>query len=206
MTTLILGASGTTGRHLVDQLLNVEEKVKIIVRSLEKLPESWKTNDLVTIIQASVSDITLDEMTDYIQGCHAVASCLGHNIDLKGIFGKPRKLVSNAVSLVCKAIEKNAKDKPVKVVLMNTTGNRNRDLNELISTGEKIVIGLLRVLLPPHVDNEKTADYLRTEVGQKNNFIEWVAVRPDPFLNSKSLRPTEGFLFLIIVHKPISYF
>ena len=49
---------------------------------------------------------------------------------------------------------------------MNTTGNRNRDLPEPISFAQKCVIGLLRLLLPPHVDNEKAADFLRTEIAQ----------------------------------------
>ena len=35
------------------------------------------------------------------------------------------------------------------------------------------------MLLPPHVDNEKAADYLRTNIGQSNSFIQWTAVRPD---------------------------
>jgi hypothetical protein len=43
---------------------------------------------------------------------------------------------------------------------MNTTGNRNRDLNEPISLRQKCVIVVLRLLLPSHVDNEKAADYL----------------------------------------------
>lgn len=70
---------------------------------------------------------------------------------------------------------------------MNTTGNRNRDLNEPISFAQKSVIALLRLLLPPHVDNEKAADYLRTQIGQNNNFIEWVAVRPDGLINEKEV-------------------
>ena len=67
----------------------------------------------------------------------------------------------------------------VKFVLMNTSGNSNRDLLEPISFSQKCVIGLLRLLLPPHVDNEKAADYLRKEIGQKDKMIEWTAVRPD---------------------------
>lgn len=62
---------------------------------------------------------------------------------------------------------------------MNTTGNRNGDLNEPISFAQKSIIGLLRILLPPHVDNENAADHLRTQVGQNNQFIEWAAVRLD---------------------------
>jgi len=183
MTTLVAGASGATGKQLVEQLLNTKQKVKVIVRSPEKLPESWKNNDLLTIIQANILDISEDKMAEYVQDCDAVTSCLGHNMSWKGIYGKPRKLVTDAVNLLCEAIKKNAPNKPIKFVLMNTTGNSNRDLNEPISVGQKFVIGLLRLLLPPHVDNEKAADYLRTKIGQKNNFIEWVAVRPDGLVN-----------------------
>lgn len=74
-------------------------------------------------------------------------------------------------------------DRPVKFILMNTTGNRNRDLNEQISFGQKCVIGLLRLLLPPHADNEDAADYLRTKIGQGNKAVQWVAVRPDGLID-----------------------
>ena len=73
----------------------------------------------------------------------------------------------------------------------NTTGNRNRDLDEQISYTQKCVIGLLRLLLPPHVDNEKAADYLRTEVGQHDRVIEWVAVRPDNLIDESEVTEYE---------------
>ena len=44
MTTLVVGASGATGRQLIEQLLTREKNVKIIVRSTNKLPNSWKNN------------------------------------------------------------------------------------------------------------------------------------------------------------------
>ena len=68
---------------------------------------------------------------------------------------------------------------PVKLVLMNTAGNRNRDLVEPLSLGHRCVVGLLRYLVPPLADNEEAADYLRTAVGQHDPVIEWTAVRPD---------------------------
>jgi uncharacterized protein YbjT (DUF2867 family) len=40
MKTLVLGASGATGKHLVHQLIIKE--IKIVVRSLERIPEIWK--------------------------------------------------------------------------------------------------------------------------------------------------------------------
>ncbi len=193
MTTLVVGASGATGKQLVEQLLNTKQKVKVIVRSTEKLPESWKNNDQLSIIQASILDISEDEIAEYVRDCDAVTSCLGHNMSWKGIYGKPRKLVTDAVILLCNAIKKNAPDKPIKFLLMNTTGNSNRDLNETISIGQKIVIGLLRLLLPPHVDNEQAADYLRTKIGQKNSFIEWVAVRPDGLVNEDEVTEYEVY-------------
>ena len=193
MTTLVVGASGATGKQLVEQLLNTKQKVKVIVRSTEKLPESWKNNDQLSIIQASILDISEDEIAEYVRDCDAVTSCLGHNMSWKGIYGKPRKLVTDAVILLCNAIKKNAPDKPIKFLLMNTTGNSNRDLNETISIGQKIVIGLLRLLLPPQVDNEQAADYLRTKIGQKNSFIEWVAVRPDGLVNEDEVTEYEVY-------------
>jgi nucleoside-diphosphate-sugar epimerase len=191
MTTLVLGASGSTGKKLVEQLLNTQQKVKVIVRSPEKLPESWKNYDELSIIHASVLDISEDEMAEYIKDCNAVASCLGHNMSWKGIYGKPRKLVTDSVKLLCNAIKKNAPDNPTKFVLMNTSGNSNRDLNEPVSKSQRFVIGLLRLLLPPHTDNEAAADYLRTYIGQKNNFIEWVAVRPDGLINKDKITEYE---------------
>ena len=191
MTTLVVGASGATGKNLVEQLLISKQKVKVIVRSPENLPQSWKSNDQLTIIKASVLDISENEMAEHLQDCSAVASCLGHTLSWKGIYGNPRKLVTDAVDLLCNAIENNAPDKPVKFVLMNTTGNSNRDLDEPISRGQKIVIGLLRLLLPPHVDNEKAADYLRIKVGKKNKFIEWIAVRPDGLVNEDKVTEYE---------------
>jgi len=74
---------------------------------------------------------------------------------------------------------------------MNTTSNRNRDLNKPISFAQKLVIGLLRLILPPHVDNEKAADYLRIQMGQNNKNIEWVVVRPNDLINEKEVTDYE---------------
>ena len=94
MTTLVLGATGATGRLLVEQLLDRGEPVKAIVRTPEKLPQTVINHDQLTVIQASVLELSDDEMSQYVGGCHAVASCLGHNLTLKGLYGKPRLLVS----------------------------------------------------------------------------------------------------------------
>jgi len=191
MTTLVVGASGATGLRLVEQLLIHGHKVKAIVRSPEKLPKSWKGNDNLQIITASILELNDEEMIAYVSNCNAIVSCLGHNLTWKGVYGQPRKLVTDATRRLCDAIISNNPENPAKYILMNTTGNRNRDLNEHISFAQKCVIGLLRLILPPHVDNEKAADYLRTQIGQNNNSIEWVAVRPDNLTNEEEVTDYE---------------
>ena len=183
MTTLVVGASGATGRLLVEQLLNRGHVVRVIVRSPEKLPEVLANHHNLSVIHASVLELSDAEMAQHVSGCRAVASCLGHNMNLKGIFGDPRRLVTDATRRLCNAIKANKPEQPTKFVLMNSAGNSNRDLHEPISFGQKCVIGLLRLLLPPHVDNEKAADYLRTKIGQHDRMIEWSAVRPDKLID-----------------------
>lgn len=183
MTTLIIGASGATGQLLVQQLLESGEAVKIVVRTPDSLPEAVKTHPHVTVIQASILDLSDAEMVRHVKGCRAVASCLGHNLTFRGMFGMPRRLVTEATRRLCDAIRENDPAEPVRFVLMNTTGNSNRDLNEPISFSQKCVMCLLRLLLPPHVDNEKAAEYLRTCIGQNDPAVEWTAVRPDGLIN-----------------------
>ncbi len=191
MAILVVGASGTTGRLLVKHLLNHGQMVKVIVRSPDKLPEFVKNHDELSIIHASVLDLSDAEMVQYVKGCKAVASCLGHNMNLQGMYGRPRRLVTDATRRLCHAIKENKPEEAVKFVLMNTAGNRNCDLPEQISFGEKIVTGLLRLLLPPHVDNEKAADYLRTKIGQDDEAIEWAVVRPDSLIDESEVSDYE---------------
>jgi NAD(P)-dependent dehydrogenase (short-subunit alcohol dehydrogenase family) len=189
MTTLVVGASGATGRLLVEQLLERGEHVRVIVRSKESLPDKIASHDHLSMIQASVLDLSDDEMIRHVSGCDAIASCLGHNLSFKGMFGPPRRLVTDTTRRLCNAVKMSEPADPVKFVLMNTTGNRNRDLDEQISTGQKCVIGVIRLLLPPHADNEDAADFLRTRIGQNGGVIEWAVVRPDSLIDEAE--PTE---------------
>lgn len=193
MNKLIVGATGATGRLLTEELLNRGQLVKVIVRSPDKLPTAIKNHDNLTVIQASVLDLSDAELAKHTKGCDAVASCLGHNITFKGMYGHPRKLVTDATRRLCEAIQANRPEKPTKFVLMNTTGNRNRDLNEPISFTEKFVVGLLRLLLPPHADNEQAADYLRSKIGQNDKLIEWAAVRPDNLIDEDEVTPYDVY-------------
>lgn len=189
--TLVVGASGATGRLLVEELLKRGQQVKAVVRSMDSLPENVKIHKNLSIIQASILDLSDVDLAKHVKGCDAVASCLGHNLTFKGMFGDPRRLVTDATKRLCAAIRTNNPNEPIKFVLMNTTGNSNRDLDEKVSFSHQCVIWLLRLLLPPHVDNEKAADYLRTEIGQNHETIEWTAVRPDGLIDHSAVTAYE---------------
>ncbi|GAB5409500.1 MAG: SDR family oxidoreductase [Balneolaceae bacterium] len=202
MKVLVAGATGATGRLLVKQLLEKGHMVKVLVRSKEKLKELEEQYDNLTQIQGSALEMEAKELAKHLEDCEAVCSCLGHNLNWKGIFGKPRRLVTDSVKKLCEAVISNQPKEPVRFVLMNTNGNSNRDLEENYSTKDKAVISLLRVVLPPHVDNEEAADYLRTEIGKKNKHVEWVAVRPDNLIDEEHVSdyeinpsPVRGVIF-----------
>ena len=191
MTILVVGASGATGKCLVDELLNRGHNVRVIVRSPENLPDNIKNHERLSIISASILELSDKEMTQHVSGCSAVASCLGHNMTFKGLFCKPRRLVTEATSRLCIAIKSNNSEATTKYVLMNTVANRNRDLNESIPFVQKCMIVLLRLFLPPHPDNEQAAEYLRTIIGQSDDAIQWTAVRPSTLIDAESVSEIE---------------
>ena len=184
-TVLVVGATGNTGRPLVEQLLRKNHQVRAIVRSPEKLPSGVLQNNALTVIEASVLDLTDEEMAEHVKDCDAVVSCLGHVMDLKGMFGDPKRLCTDATRRLCDAIEENRPTKPTKFILMNTVGVQNPDLEEKRTWFERGLLTLLRHTLPPHRDNETAAEHLRSAVGKENKHVEWCSVRPDSLIDAE---------------------
>lgn len=191
MAVLVLGATGATGRLLVAQLLDRGLDVRMIVRSRDRLCSEAKEDAKLSVTEASLLDLSDAELTREVQGCDAIASCLGHNLTLKGVFGHPRRLVTDAVRRIARSVERLTPERRVKFVLMNTAGNRNRDLNEEASLVNRMVVGLIRCLVPPHADNEKAAEVLRCEIGKKSDWLDWVVVRPDSLTDETVTSPYE---------------
>ena len=77
MSTLIVGASGATGRLLVEELLNQGQEVRIVVRSLKSLPDQMKSHTNLSVIERSILDMSHTGMVTLVRGCHAVVSCFG---------------------------------------------------------------------------------------------------------------------------------
>ncbi len=187
MNVFIAGSTGATGKKLTSELLERGHRVVTVVRSTNSLPDEFRDHPNLNVTQASLLDLSDTALQELVKGCDAIVSTLGHNISFKGMYGHPRRLVTDAARRLCEAAKANQPQNPVKFVLMNTTGNKNRDLDEKQSFGEKVVIGLLRVLLPPQADNEAAANYLRKKIGQNDSVIEWVAVRPDGLIDEDTV-------------------
>jgi hypothetical protein len=179
-TVLLLGGTGRTGGRVLTQLLARGVQVRAIVRSASRLPAGVAANPALTVVEADLLSLSGDGLRQHVAGCDAVISCLGHNINLKGMFGPPRDLVTQAVSRVCGAIEALHPAEPVKFILMSTVSvNRPNRLDTRRSAVERAAVAVLRGLIPPARDNQTAADFLVGSVGTRSPFVRWVTVRPD---------------------------
>jgi hypothetical protein len=131
------------------------------------------------------------QLLPLLKDCDAVISCLGHNLNFQGMFGEPKCLVTNTIEKISRVIELLKPENKVKVILMNTIDNSNRNIPEKPPLSQRCVISILRLLLPPHVDNEQAADFLRTDIGLSHLYIEWVAVRPDSLTDESEVSEYE---------------
>lgn len=186
MKVLVLGATGATGRLVVQQLIDRNIESKIVVRRVTGELKEMITNGQLECIIGSISEFGRNDFENILGDCEAVISCLGHNLSLKGILGKPRLLVTDCIKNICDAVVRKNNGK-VKVILMNTTANRNIRTNEIYSLRDRAVLSILSIVLPPHKDNVRAATYLSQNIGGNNSCIEWIVVRPDTLIDEKEV-------------------
>jgi len=181
---LVVGATGATGKHVVQQLLDLEYHVKAIVRSknrMEKLLSdlyihgtSEDVYSRLTLTEAGLSDLTDKQLEEHIEGMDAVVFCLGHNMSFKGMYGAPQNLVTQATirfSNACASTSSSSSSstdsaagaaiKKPKFILMGSNGVANPNgQDDIRPRWERTILFLLRYLLPPHSDNESAAAHL----------------------------------------------
>ncbi|MGP4082939.1 NAD(P)-binding oxidoreductase [Pseudalkalibacillus sp. R45] len=183
MRVLVLGANGATGKQVVMQLIKRQINTRILIRKKAVLSKDIQENPLVEVVKGDINELNDSEMNNLLRDCNVIISCLGHNVTLKGMFGNPRYLVFDAIKRISETV-KNKADKRVKLILMSTTAYTNTLSREKNSMVENIILSLLKLLLPPHRDNVKAADYLITKIGKEDENIGWIAVRPDTLVNN----------------------
>ena len=188
MKALVLGASGATGRLVVQQLVKKNIQVRVVVREFAIIPSQISDDKSIEIIKGNINDFDIAKIKDLVKDCDSVICCLGHNLSFKGMFGPPHKLVYNIVVKIIEALQ--SQNLNSKFILMSTTAYTNKKTGEVNTFGEKIVFSLLKVLLPPHKDNMLAADHLVYKLGSKTN-IDWVAVRPDSLFDEENVSEYE---------------
>jgi len=186
--TLVVGATGATGKHVVQQLLNQGHPVHVIVRSKERmlaaLQDTSQTDSLLTITEASLLDLSDEQIQEHVDQVGSVVSCLGHNLTFKGIFGQPRRLVRDSVKRLSVALANTTSPKR-KLIVMGSDGVAHpAGSDDKRGWLERLILSLLRNLVPPHADNEETAAYLYNLVGTGN--MEWCVIRPTDLIDGEA--------------------
>ena len=82
MSILVLGASGKTGLHTVEQLLKQDAEVKALVRNADKL-SPLKSNPNLHIVRGNALTMNEEQLKEVMAGVDTVISCLGHNLNVK---------------------------------------------------------------------------------------------------------------------------
>jgi nucleoside-diphosphate-sugar epimerase len=181
-TVLLLGSTGVNGKLVLEGLVQRGCSVRAVARSAASLGQLGNHKD-VTVIEGSFLDMTPDTFRAHVDGCDAVISCLGHNLNFRGLYRDP-PLCTEATRMVCSAIE--SLKRPTKFVLHSSAGVDNPNGKDpRRGLGERLVMALIRVLAPPHPDNEGAANFLGTRATQPNDPVEWVCVRPDDLIEGE---------------------
>ncbi len=180
MLVLLVGGTGRTGRLVLQQLLGRGIRVRAIVRASGKLPSEVAGHPNLTVVEARLLSLRDEELQEHLRGCDAVISCLGHVISLRGIFGSPRDLVTEATMRMCRGVEALRPAEPVKFILMSSVSvHRPGGLDTRRGSFERAFLRVLCAVLPPAKDNQRAADFLLTNA---TTFVHWVIVRPDSLL------------------------
>jgi nucleoside-diphosphate-sugar epimerase len=182
-TVLLVGGTGRTGRRVLTQLLERGVSVRAIVRSARRLPQGIADHPRLTVVEADLLSLGGADLGALVRGCHAVISCLGHVISVKGVLGPPHDLVTRATARFCRAIRDSQPAAPVRCILMSSVSVNHPGAAEAQRGAlEKVLLWVLRAVVPPARDNQRAANFLHGELGAGNPFVQWVAVRPDTLL------------------------
>ncbi len=161
MKLAIFGASGRTGRPLVEQALAAGHTVTALVRNPATFPYH---HERLTVVQGDVLDGA--RVSDVIAGADAVLSVIGHTK------GSPANLQTDAVRHMIAAMQQHGVRR-----LISLTGAGVRDAGDQPKLIEQVIRGALWLLQRNVLrDAEAHAELIR------RSDLDWVIVR-GPRLN-----------------------
>ena len=172
MRILLLGATGRTGKLLLEQALGHGHIVHVLVREKKKIAIQRYN---LTIFEGTPGDVTA--LQKAMQGCEAVLSAL--NISRKYEFPwsplrTPRYFLSGTMEKIVTLSEKNALR---RVVVISAWG---------INETKKDLPRWFRWLVNNSTLRYQYHDHERQEQVLRNSTLDWTAVRPVFLTNSKN--------------------
>ena len=176
MNLLILGATGRTGKHLINEAIKEGHYIHALVRDPKKLKLESRCKFYIG------SPLDQEVLRDAMHGCDAVLSTL--NISRNSDFPwAPLRTPISFLSDSIKNILKIAQEKNIKRVIVTTAwgvGDTKKDLpkwfNWLIDHSN---------IRYPYQDHENQEQLL------KLSDIEWTAVRPVGLINKDKKKPVK---------------
>jgi putative NADH-flavin reductase len=154
MKIAVFGATGGTGRQIVEQALAQGHAVVALVRSLEKLP---LTNDHLTLIQGDVLDRAAVDRT--VAGADAVFVSLGNTPN------NPAMVVSEGTKVVMAAMQAAGVK---RLIVISSLGVG--DSKDQIPLFFKLIVGT--VLRKAFQDKEAQEQLV------KSSGLDWTIIRP----------------------------
>lgn len=166
MNVIVFGATGTIGKHLVEQALNEGHHVTAFCRDSQKLNEFENSN--LKIIEGDV--LNLQNVSTAIQEQEVVLVALGS--------GKNRK--SKVRSMGTKHIIEAMKINGVKRLICQTTLGAGKSQGNLNFFWKHIMFGWL--LKEVFLDHELQEKYVM------NSKLDWTIARPGAFTDGEHTR------------------
>jgi len=169
---LVVGSTGATGKHVVRMLLDQgDTNVVALTRSRERLMDTLSLDEKeatnLSVKEASIGSLSAGELKDLTEGCTAVVTCLGHTLNFHGTF-REGYFVSDAVKNLTAAMPSDC-----RYIHMGFDGYPHPK-DPIRTRTERVIIKVIKFLLPPVRDNFKSADHLLENVQTR----DWAVVRP----------------------------
>ncbi len=174
MKILLIGATGRTGKHILQECLDRGHQVNAIVRNKTKVNTK---NESLALFEGLPNDEKMIE--EAIKGCEAVLFALNVSRTSDWPWAKlrsPEKLVSRTIDYLVKAMKKNK----IKRILTLSAWGTHETFQELPSWFRWLIRN--SNVKYPYADHERHEDAL------KASKLDFTILRPAGLTNAKKLR------------------
>jgi putative NADH-flavin reductase len=181
MTLTVFGATGRTGRPLVEQALLEGHAVRAFVRSRDKLADQQNlSDDLLTAVEGDVTDAA--PVAQAVRGADAVLSALGH------AEGAPDDVQTVGTRHIVSAMQTHGVER-----FVSETGAGVKDERDEKHLGGRLMSGLLGLAQPKVLEDARN----HAEVIRQSEGLDWVIVRAPRLTNGpRTGTYREGYLKL----------